>query len=255
MKSDKEDNDSAHIKSLRYRIRETCKRHIMWLENVWQRSNPNSFTSGRFTANYWVTGETQDHQDSDTWQPPNSVTDTAFQILKITEYASAYGNEALRSVQPLLTKVFVAWLHDLDRLDPREKFAWPRPKQDGVVTFRLEDHFWVWKALKAMEDNEMWSKLPKPKRWAPNAGKRETKEEDARLETFKERVQWDSTRKDLAPLYDRFFLITRRLVPREVQRGVLQRFTTVNDVSGVVSLVHGLLFTHSVKLDAEFDDC
>lgn len=253
MKFDKEDNDSAHMNSLRTRIRKTCKGHIMWLENVWRRANPEPFNSGHFAANLWVTGETQDDWDSDTWQPPNSVTDTAFQILKITGFATTYGDEALSAVQPLLTKVFVAWLHDLDRLDPREKFAWPRPKQDGVDIFRLEDHFWIWKALKAMEDTEMWSKLPKPKR--STAGKRGTKKEDKRWELFKELLGWESTREDPSQLYDKFFLITRRLIPREVQRGVLQRFTTVNDVSGVVSSVHMLLFTYSSKYSAELDDC
>lgn len=217
----------------------------MWLENAWKNTNPDPFTSGYFAANYWATGQPQDHLNSDTWQPPNSVTDTAFQILKITEYARAYEKEPAEPVQSLLTKVFVAWLHDLDRLDPREQFAWARPKQEGVDLFRLEDHFWVWRALNALEVQNMWSQLPKPKRSVPNVGRRDTNEEKMRWEIFADRAGWclPLTRKDLLPLYDNFFLIAKRLVPREVQRGILQHFTTVIDGSGVVSLVHLPLLT------------
>lgn len=242
------DEDAAQIISLRERIRTTCQGHVMWLENVWKLTNPSPYTAGRFMANYWVTGETQDHADRDTWKQPCSVTDTAFQILKITEHVSTY--KRVTTVQPLLTRVFVAWLQDLHRLDPREKFAWPRPKQDGAVTFRLEDHFWVWKALKAMEDQQMWSQLPKSKRSKANGGKRDTKEDAQRWKAFLERVQWTlpdnieyeekkTKKEEIEKFYDELLLITRRLSPRQVQRGVLQRFTTVNDVSGEVRAVHG----------------
>lgn len=240
-----EDDNIAHIDFLRKRIRKTCEGHIMWLENVWKITNPEPFTSGYFEANYWVTGQTQDQLEGDNCQPPNCVTDTAFQILKITEYASAYEIESGRSVQSLLTKIFVAWLQDLDRLDHREKFAWQRPKQDGADTFRLEDHFWVWRALKALEEQNMWSDLPKPKRSTPNAGKRDINEENAKWDQLEHRVGWCLPRtrlENLFRLYGRFFLITRRLVPHEVRRGVLQRFTTVNDVSGVVSSDPALFF-------------
>lgn len=245
----KKDEGAAHIHLLRDRIRRTCGGHIKWIDHVWSLTNTRPLTSGHFAADYWVKGKKGVHSDSNTWEPPDPMTDTAFQILKIAKYASAYNT--VSCVHPLLTRVFVAWLQDLHRLDPRQKFAWPRPKQDGVDTYRLEDHFWIWKALKAMEDLDVWSKLPKPKRLTSNALKRDAKEERTRWETFLEIVgltlpdnmeeeEKEKKRKEIEKFYDELFLITRRLVPRQVQRGVLQRFTTVNDVSGEVSPVHEL---------------
>lgn len=83
-------------------------------------------------------------EDSATWQPDNSLTDTALQILKITNCANTFLNHSsneFAQAKTLLTEIFVSWLHALDRVDVRAKYAWPHSKEDGVNTFRLENHF------------------------------------------------------------------------------------------------------------------
>ncbi|KAJ4386032.1 hypothetical protein N0V93_008923 [Gnomoniopsis smithogilvyi] len=157
----------------------------------------------------------------------------------MTEFVKTFRESVLiETVNSLLTKIFVAWLQDLDRLDYRDKFVWPRPKRDGVDIYRLEDHFWVWKALKSMEDQEIWSELPLPERsrsssgyWYKNteAGRREKQ----RQENFQQLTTWSNeTVSNFDQLYDEFYMITRRIVPTEAQRSIVQRFTTVNDISG-----------------------
>ncbi|KAJ4419820.1 hypothetical protein N0V82_004755 [Gnomoniopsis sp. IMI 355080] len=232
------DNDSPRLEdSIRERIQETCEGHMEWLALVWEKSKPKPFTPGCFTANYWVTGEKMS-LESDTWQPSDSVTDTAFQVLKMTEFVKTYPDaKPTEFVKSLLTQVFIAWLYDLDRLDYRNQFVWPRPKRDGVESYRLEDHFWVWRALLAMEELDMWSDIPLPKSstrhsdsWYNNteAGKLQ----QTRMEAFKQRIGWYSEC-EFDGLYNEFYMITRRINPTQVQRSVLQRFATVNDVAGV----------------------
>lgn len=193
----------------------------------------------------------------ETWKPENSIIDTALQILKITEYANTYDEdedylgEDSERVQSLLTRVFVSWLQNLNKLDFRDQYAWPHAREDGANTFRLEEHFWAWKALKAMEDQGISSKLPSPTTAAEQSRPRTVDDEKKKRqeEEFLKRVGGkDEFRKMLLasnkspvrdykslPQYKVFHLISRRLASNEVLRGVLQRFTTTNDILSMVS--------------------
>lgn len=43
------------------------------------------------------------------------------------------------------------WLASMENLDFRRKYVWPHSMRDGVSIFRLDDHVWIWRALKSLE--------------------------------------------------------------------------------------------------------
>lgn len=116
--------------------------------------------------------------------------------LKSDHHAGTYPNrpcDKLEWIQPFLTKIFVSWLHTLDKLDVRAKYAWPHSKEDEVNTFRLEDHFWIWKALDSLNELGMWTQLPslnaiKADKIDLKPQTRSAKEEDAQMRKFLDRV-------------------------------------------------------------------
>ncbi|KUI72184.1 hypothetical protein VM1G_08061 [Cytospora mali] len=175
-----------YILRLEQRIKAVCRGHMKWLERLLMADQPRLLKSGCFTANYWVTGEL--HPKSDDIWGPWQPTDTAYQILKMTDYGSFYNDKQM--VRHLLEKVRVSWLEELNKLDKRASFAWPHAREGGINIFRLDDHFWVWKSLKSMEDFGI-------------------------VEVGLERTA----------------RIAERLVPSKVRRGILENFTTENDVS------------------------
>lgn len=123
--------------------------------------------SGCFAANYWVTGQIQ-HSDmgSFSWKPNDSVTDTPFQILKLIDYmdfCKEYGDEgqeAEKLVRRILRDVWIPWFHQLDYLDERANFAWPHAKGKSFDTYRLADHFWILRTLKALYDSGVSNHQP-----------------------------------------------------------------------------------------------
>lgn len=114
--------------------------------------------SGCFAANYWVTGEAYPEPvNNGSWQARDGVTDTPLQIIKAAEFAATYPGDTSRTLsEKLLTQLYDPWLKLLHGLDPRIKFAWPHAKEEGIYTFRLDDHVWIWKALKALDVMNIW---------------------------------------------------------------------------------------------------
>ncbi|KAI3400576.1 hypothetical protein diail_2778 [Diaporthe ilicicola] len=208
--------------------------------------------SGCFAANYWMTGKVI-IQHGNTWQPQNRMTDTAFHILKLAEYEKLV-HELVDTgrviVQELMHDIHVPWLTLLDRLDPRQTFSWPHFKIEGIIKFRLDDHFWIWKALKSLDsavtkirfpserhNGEVKEILEEYRAWlqhlysvVPVVNK--TTRNDRTPLAISEDEGRDATlkTKDLKSPIRSFMEIAKRLSPNNVQRAVLQRFTTVNDV-------------------------
>lgn len=220
---------------------------------MWEKQRKHPLDSGCFAANYWMTGDEMPEY-SQISQPENTTTDTALQILKVTSYVSTYydlPSDKLDRIYATLTKIFVSWLCALDKLDVRARYAWPHSKEDGVNTFRLEDHYWIWKALKAMDDLKMWTQLPSPDIFdadspEPKLKTRCTEAQKDQVRIFLGRVEErDGFLKLICVpghnngawkgLYQNFHILCQRLAPKKVLHGVLQRFTTTNDVSGSVS--------------------
>jgi hypothetical protein len=94
--------------------------------------------------------------------------------------------------------VSAGWTEHLVKVDKRKRFAWRHGQDEDVNVFRLDDHVWIWKALKSVENLEVWS----------NAAEKENK---------------SPTSADTIP--------TTSLSSATVQREMLSRFTTMNDVS------------------------
>lgn len=201
----------------------------------------NSIQTGCFAASYWVTGKVMP-QDGNTKQPPDTMTDTALQILKLAEFGDLSPDAKQKNVtHQLIDDIHIPWLVELDRLDIRQAYAWPHTVDEGINTFRLDDHFWIWKALKFLDDNA--TKVPiKRKSGNDQIGSKMF----ARYPELKPRSKEGQTSSDMT---DRYALLTRlyegkiceaseklsvvaqRLSPNNVQRGILQRFTTMNDIS------------------------
>lgn len=184
--------------------------------------------SGCFAANYWVTGFITSRA-SYTWQPNDTVTDTPFQILKIVEYLHICNQDEDgegKAVRELLRDIWIPWLLELDKTDRRSSYAWPHAFHEGVNTFRLDDHVWVWRALRSLEDLDLWKSLPSLK---------SIKEGKATWE--KSNYHWifrfygpKGNDLDEEEAFARFEKLAKRLVPGDVQRNILQRFTTENDL-------------------------
>lgn len=94
---------------------------------------------------------------SKSWQPQNSPTDSAYQWIKIQECFDTF-RDVLEPYKKLILKVLepatIAWRKQLKSLDARAEYAWPHAREDGTNIFRLDDHIWIWKGLKAIEDIE-----------------------------------------------------------------------------------------------------
>jgi hypothetical protein len=112
-------------------------------------------TSGDFAANYWVTGKIYpDSSDSLSWQAAEGVVNTPFQILKAAEILNFYTTDqtARDLCKALLKQICVPWLEMLRKMDQRIMFAWPHAVEEGTNTYRLDDHLWIWRALKALHE-------------------------------------------------------------------------------------------------------
>lgn len=153
--------------------------------------------TGCFSANYWVNGTIM-NTDSPSFTPTDSHTDTAFQILKALDFRDNFlpedpGEDSL--YQQLLSDVAMNWVMMLHRADKRRVCAWSHAKVEGSDKYRLNNHFWIWKALKGIESS--LGVLAQEKSY--------------NLE--------DDTIED----------IIKRLTSSNVQKEILRRFTTEND--------------------------
>lgn len=97
-------------------------------------------------------------ESSEAWVPHEHVRNTAFQILKAMEFANAFhgdenGDSSL--VGQIISQWAWGWLRWLERSDRRESLTWYHRENEGLKVFRLDDHVWVWRALKAMEDKRL----------------------------------------------------------------------------------------------------
>lgn len=162
----------------------------------------------------------------DIWQPNDTVTDTPFQILKITEYFRTCDNDDERKeIRELLQDIWIPWLLDLEKLDCRSSYAWPHAFHEDVNIFRLDDHVWVWRALKSLEELDLWKTLPSSK--SIEEGKY----------TLKGPFRWltqasgqDGSQLQPKEIFAKFEKVAKRLLPSEVRRNALMRFTTENDL-------------------------
>lgn len=201
----------------------------------------NLLPSGCFAANYWPTGKLMSRELGSSWLPRDSFTDTAFQILKITDYLRLEKKSAgdiPPEIRALLDDIRTPWLYELNDRDRRHFYAWPHAQDDGINTFRLDDHYWIWKALESLESVYIESKGP-PQPKMSSVGESRDREElpSTRMDQwlrFLESIDHqgdDESQARIKAARERFSEVIRRLRSTEVQRRILQRFTTENDLS------------------------
>ncbi|ROW14042.1 hypothetical protein VPNG_04041 [Cytospora leucostoma] len=195
-----------YFKGLMGRIRKACEGHITWLGRL-ERNSERCFG-----ANYWANGKSMNTESTSSWVPKDSFVDTAFQLLKITSFTKEYQQADNAHSKRLIKDYASAWLMWLEKSDQRTKYAWPHAVEDGINIFRLDDHVWIWMALKSLEDEfvNFW-RLVQAKVPELAKGNKDTK-------TPME-----------APSKDEVTVWSRKYSSLVIQREVLRRFTTEND--------------------------
>lgn len=181
------------------------------------------------------------------------MTDTALQILKLAEFKKLVLNSkdmTLSMARDLLNDIYVPWLTELDRLDSRKSCSWPHSNMEGIMKFRLDDHFWIWKALKFLDDTVAKVRLPPKHRgghskeilgvhttWLQRlytkvSAEQRSSVDNASSTSDDEGEGEDSSQsaEDLKGSIRSFMEIVKRLSPNNLQRTILQRFTAENDV-------------------------
>lgn len=147
-------SQEQHV-SILSRIERACLGHLKWLHLAQQQ------TSGqRFGANYWVTGRLAvEPKVCLSWMPGDGLLDTGFQILKAAACTDlCTGTDTTAN---LMSEWAPSWLDSMDRSDKRRKYAWPHAENEGVSTFRLDEHVWIWRALKSLDDRQAWNLMSK----------------------------------------------------------------------------------------------
>lgn len=164
---------SEHIRSkygtqaeeLQRRIYDVCVGHLSWTFEKTVVPEPDDTEDGleaqtpdRFRSNYWVSGKPVAYSVNSRRPRSRTLMNTPFQFLKAIEFPrvfSTYLNE--RGINPddyarLLLKDHVKpWVSALRRDNRWTHLAFRRSIEEGVAVYRLEDHVWIWEALKGLE--------------------------------------------------------------------------------------------------------
>ncbi|KAH7309738.1 hypothetical protein B0I35DRAFT_85741 [Stachybotrys elegans] len=213
-------NYDKYTLSLLTRITSVCRGHLAWLKRV-EKSKSNFFV-----GNYWVTGQTINNSErGSSWIVDDHLTNTAFHIIKIDSCTELNAGDEAATTLLDFSDVCISWLRELEKQDRRKCFAWPHACEGDVNIFRLDDHVWIWRALKGISQIPLEPFLEKIKGASlqdtegdsvqDTEGTSLHKIEEASLQKVEEAKQ-----------------LMRRFAYRDVQRQVLRRFTTQNDVSG-----------------------
>lgn len=172
------------------------------------------------------TVEGLDEWDSvDSFVLKDTVTDNPLQIIKACNFTKFYKEESGLGLDFLKT-IGPRWVSMLSGADKRAKFAWPRNDIVGNETrlFRLDDHVWIWRALKSLQDRGIWKEEARNdsilKNYAVQPDEQDEEDEDDDASGTSENEAVSKSETGTAKLI-KFY------APAEVQRQVLQRFTVL----------------------------
>lgn len=149
------------------------------------------------------------------------------------DFCTQYGvnnEEADKIVCRILGDVSIPWLYELGKSDKRACFAWPHDTYEGVQTYKLADHFWIWKTLKALFQLGPLGDQPMTD-LADSCEDENLSEEDDGWTWLDHLFKYDAPWPDTDRFYEQFVRLVERLRPDGAQRGILQRFTTESDIS------------------------
>lgn len=208
---------------LRRRIEIACLGHLKWLHLAQQQRSGQ-----RFGANYWVTGKLMIKPSSNSARiPVESFLATGFQILKAAAYMELEPDND--TAANLMSMWAPHWLLSMEISDKRKHYAWPHAEHEGVKIFRLDEHVWIWRALKSLEANERraWNMMSEKvvKRRHPTYSRAQSQASLENALTSSECISDDTrtglSRADIASL--------RKAFASEVfRREVTKRFTAEN---------------------------
>ncbi|OJD34447.1 mg2+ transporter zinc transport protein [Diplodia corticola] len=137
----------AYVVEVMGRIRATCKGHLRWVFETAERGE-----HGCFETHYWATGKLISESMASSASSKlgaRLLTDTPFQIIKVAEFTKTFEDDTFREH---VRKCIGPWIGMLDGLDRRKCFAFARPTSAFTGEYRLDDHVWIWKALRCIED-------------------------------------------------------------------------------------------------------
>ncbi|KAJ4391491.1 hypothetical protein N0V93_005108 [Gnomoniopsis smithogilvyi] len=149
--------------------------------------------------------------------------------------------EEKKEVDDLLLETWTPWLLELDKIDRRSSHAWPHSFYEDVNLFRLSDHVWIWRALRSLEDLDLWKSLPSLK--SVRAGQITPK--DPKYRWIFQSCGPEVNRLGEEEAAEKFDELVKRFLPADVQRNTLQHFTTERDLD--VSRKRMLAVTRSPK--------
>ncbi|KAG6354833.1 hypothetical protein INS49_003914 [Diaporthe citri] len=100
---------------------------------------------------------------SESWIAGESLLDTGFQILKAAACMESWNEYDISAefAAELMCDWAPSWLLSMEKSEKRKKYDWPHAEKEGVNTFRLDEHVWIWRALKSLElkNRQAWDKM------------------------------------------------------------------------------------------------
>lgn len=163
---------------------------------------------------------------SQSWIAGDSNMDTAFQILKAAASIEiSVGNDVAAGIMSEWTRF---WVSSLEETDHRRKYAWPHAEDNGVNSFRLDDHIWIWRALKSLDigHRQAWKLMSKKHLQKSPWTSRLRAKVKAGIQVWLKLLTVHST----ALVKDDIARLRKTFASELVQREVAQRFTTENDL-------------------------
>jgi hypothetical protein len=145
--------ECLYSKKLCIRIRRTCEEHVKWvnkatLVQVKRQIEKEEATYHCFGGSYWATGELIEGENEQETQPLALM---HFQLLKLVDAATKWKGDDVRGWLENHVKL---WIEELDYRNKQGFFAFPtcaaRIGKDSK--YRLEDHVWIWRLLKSVEE-------------------------------------------------------------------------------------------------------
>lgn len=198
--------------------------HLLWLILA-EKKEAADQTSKLFAANYWVSGAMMNSEDTSSWLPDDSATDNAYQWIKFQECLDLFEGDlkdSWKGIRSALKPLAHGWWDELHHLDTRDIFAWPRSQEDGTGRFRLDDHIWIWRGLKAV-----CTLLHPTNHDKYEATNEVTLDSKSNRQDHGQEGNSDKQNEEDAAILKQL----KRFDYRDIQRHILRHFTTENEFS------------------------
>ncbi|KAK1637300.1 hypothetical protein BDP81DRAFT_406203 [Colletotrichum phormii] len=163
--------------------------------------------------------------DSGVFSADHRNTDDPFWLMKASEFMSVYKTQDDHDLaRQVIRRVAKAWISTLQEADKRTSHVWPRAQDEGCNKYRLSEHVWIWKALKAIKDDRQRPSETQNLSDDNELTRRDAPETESNDRNHIDLVQIHKAISEDEKLFKDFDSDT-------VQRDILRRFTVENEVS------------------------